>query len=841
MKKGIIKLLVFALVFVASLFIIGRLMNQGHDNLTVKMAQATLPLMSMENEGITYNQLQGYTCAMDVAFQRETVTVLGQNRDTGFLVECFGQKISGISIEVRNMDGSRLIEKTEIQDYETTSDKIRGRVYLKDLIEPDTDYSLAFLLTLENGQEVYYYTRVIWSENLHQVEKIQYAEDFHEKLYDKEAARELTKYLETNGKLEDNSSFHQVNIHSSFKQITWGDLKVKEVVKPVVNLTEIAGQTASMELKYVVATHEGKTDTLYTVVEHFRVRYSTDRMYLLDYQRTMTQIPSVERMYGNDKILLGITETDVPMMESGDGNIVVFEIANRLFSYDAGSNKLAVIFSFYEEGTLDRRTLNDEHDIRILDVDEGGNVVFAVCGYMNRGRYEGQVGLQIYLYNSSLNTIEELIYIPCRETYSVLAAEIDKLLYINRESKLFLQMKNGIYGVDLMERTWEQQVGLEGDDSLHISENQRIAVWSEENGGNYGNRLYIRNFSLESSGEVRVAAGEAIKPLGFMGEDIIYGIAKVEDIVRMNTGKTVFPMYKICICNSSGSVLKEYHQEDLYVTECTIEDNQIILERVKKQENGSFLEADRDYIMNNQEVEPGKNVIVTADIEVYERYVQIQTRHTIDSKSIKILTPKEVVFEGGRELQISYEEERARYYVYGPYGVEEIFLSPADAVALAYKISGVVVNRLGESVWIKGNRVTKNQIMAIKEATVTEQKNSLAVCLDTIFKYEGLVRNSEYFLNRGQSVMEIMKENLPDAEILDMEGCNLDSMLYYVNRDIPVLALLDDGEAVLVTGFNEFNVVIMEPATGKLYKKGINDSAEWFEQNGNCFITYYRE
>ena len=95
--------------------------------------------------------------------------------------------------------------------------------------------------------------------------------------------------------------------------------------------------------------------------------------------------------------------------------------------------------------------------------------------------------------------------------------------------------------------------------------------------------------------------------------------------------------------------------------------------------------------------------------------------------------------------------------------------------------------------------------MAIKEASVTEEKNSLAVCLDTIFGLEGLVRNSEYLLGQGMSVMEILEENLVDAQVLDLTGCNLDALLYYVNQDIPVLALLENGEAVLVTGFNEYN------------------------------------
>ena len=55
-----------------------------------------------------------------------------------------------------------------------------------------------------------------------------------------------------------------------------------------------------------------------------------------------------------------------------------------------------------------------------------------------------------------------------------------------------------------------------------------------------------------------------------------------------------------------------------------------------------------------------------------------------------------------------------------------------------------------------------------------------------------------------------------------------------------MLAMLGDGNAVLIVGFNELNTVLMDPLTGEVYKKGMNDSTEWFEENGNCFITYTR-
>ena len=85
-----------------------------------------------------------------------------------------------------------------------------------------------------------------------------------------------------------------------------------------------------------------------------------------------------------------------------------------------------------------------------------------------------------------------------------------------------------------------------------------------------------------------------------------------------------------------------------------------------------------------------------------------------------------------------------------------------------------------------------------------------------------------------------MKDNLEQSRVLDLTGVSLDSVLYYVNQDIPVLVMTEEGEAVLLIGFNEMNTVIMNPATGTVYKMGMNDSKDWFEKNGNRFITYVR-
>ena len=128
--------------------------------------------------------------------------------------------------------------------------------------------------------------------------------------------------------------------------------------------------------------------------------------------------------------------------------------------------------------------------------------------------------------------------------------------------------------------------------------------------------------------------------------------------------------------------------------------------------------------------------------------------------------------------------------------------------------------------------------MAIEGTAADEERSSLEVCLDVILTYEGVTRNTGYLMEQGKTVTEILQENLENVQVLDLTGCSLENILYYPDREIPVLALLEDGNAILITGFNERNVVLMDPQTGQVSRMGLNDASAWFEENGNMFVSY---
>ncbi len=844
MKKTIIKCVYLLVVFVLSLLVVSAVANQGNTDMTMEMAPASYPVVHMKVGGYEVNTLRGYKEAMECSYQRDCITPLEEGRKVCFTVDKYGQNIEKMVFEVRSIDGDRLVENTQILNYEEDENTITAEFTIKDLIDVDTEYMLVLLLENDWGQTIRYYTRIIQTEEYHTVEKLDYVLDFHKRTFDKEAAKELTKYLESNSE-GDNTTFSKVDIHSSFQQVTWGDLQVERLTKPQVTIKELAAQTGSVELDYVVGIQGNNARALIQVKEFYWIRYTADRIYLLDYERTMKQLfDESGESFANNKITLGITlEQDLELMESDGGNIFAFTDGNRLFSYNVTDQKLSRLFSFYDGNYEDERLMWQKHGIRILNVDEAGNVQFIVYGYMSRGKHEGEVGIAVYQFSGLLNTVEELVYIPDDTSYEILDTELEQLAYISKSHTFFFMHDGAVYAIDLQNRTCEVMVSDLKEGSYKVSDSNRMLVW--QMGENLYNckKLMLMNLNTKEKTEIAAESGECLAPLGFMGEDLIYGIAHSGDVVRDNTGNILFPMYCVKIQNENGEILKTYQQDQVYVMGSTIEGNQINLSRLRKnEETGNYMVIEDDQIVNTELEEEGSNKIEIVAVDIYEKIVQIAVKSDIDTKALKFLTPKEVLYEGGREIVLKEEEEQSpRYYVYGKNGVEGIFTDEGNAVNLAYELSGTVINEKGAYVWIRGNRSIKNQIMAIKGNAITEEKNSLAVCLDTMLQYEGIMRNTEYMLNRGETIREILEENLEDARVLDLTGCSLDAILYFTNKDIPVLVSFNDGNAMLIVGFNELNTVVMDPLMGNVYKIGMNDSKELFEENGNRFITYMRE
>jgi hypothetical protein len=349
------------------------------------------------------------------------------------------------------------------------------------------------------------------------------------------------------------------------------------------------------------------------------------------------------------------------------------------------------------------------------------------------------------------------------------------------------------------------------------------------------------NLNTQSTQEITDSSKNRLMPLGFINEDLIYGVAHGEDIKTDLSGKITFPMYAVYIQDEQGNVLKTYKQDDTYVTDASVSDNLITLTRVEKTDDGIYQSIADDQIVNNYVEDGGYNSSEVVVTQNYEKIVQLVLRKTMETTKLKITNPLQVMFDGSRNVDIEIENPIVRYYVYGKYGIDATFTHESDAINLAYSINGTVIDQNGEYVWKKTSRSTRNQIMAITGKQSDEESGSLATCIEVILGFAGSTKNVQPMLDSGMSVRQILEDNLTDMTVLDLTGVSLDAVLYYVNKDIPVLVTLNDGSAMLVIGFNELNVVVMNPQTGTVYKMGMNDATTKFAESGNSFMTYVKK
>ncbi len=840
-SKGIILIIYCVCMFFASLIFLGALMNRGNTDMTAEMSPAGFPLVTFMYEGMQFNTIHGYADQMEIPFLRETITPLMEGRNLSIRIDTYGTGIEKIEYEVRTMDASRLIEDTQIYNYVTNKDIITADITLKDLLEDHQEYSFCLLLQTVKGDEIRYYTRIIEADDYQVPEKLEYVYFFNDATFDKyTASNELPTYLESNSE-GNNTTFHKVNIHSSLNQVTWGNLPVERVTEPVAMIRDIESDIANIEVQYLAVITDNEKDIFYTVEEYYRIRQGEERFFLLDYERTMEQIFDLETAtMANNKIMLGITGEEVQLAESSDGSRMAFVNAGSLYSYNMTDNKISKVFGFLDDDITDLREAYQEHDIKIFHVDETGNVYFMVYGYMNRGIHEGEMGAAIYYYDSVLNTVEEEVFIPYTKSFEMLEQDILKLSYVNSAGAYFIYLDHAVYQIGLLDHTCKQLVTGLPLGAFAASRQQQIIAWASGADLNNATQIIICDLTTGKINNIEAEENTRIQPIGFFGEDFVYGVARKEDIVRDATGKMLYPMYQVLIRDVRGNILKQYEEPGIYVVDTQVGDDMITMVRMKRDEsNRGWSYTTDDQILYNDTSSGGKNTIEVVTTENYEKIIQIVVRKEINLETLQVMEPKQVLFEGDRSVDLGEDTySGSEYYLYVKGDLAGTYTELPKAIDEAYRLNGVVVDDQGTYLYRKTGRVARNQIMAINPVKSETEGGELAVCLDVMLALEGYTVDTAPLLRQGREPEEILEEKGAGMTVLDLNGCKLDIILYYVAQDIPVLARMVDGSAVLVIGYNEYQIVVMNPQTGTNYKISMNEASRWFEENGNWFLAY---
>lgn len=794
-----------------------------------------IPVAYMEMGGRQMNRLHGFLEDRREWADRGNLTVLPDNRKLTVDFYNLDSRITGIQYEIRSMEDESLIERTIVKDWHQDEGTAEAVTILpiQNLIDKDEEYILTLAIATEHQPEIYYYTRIVWTDDAYVEPMLQMAETFSDNTFHYENASDLTTYLETDP-AADNSSLGRVTLKNSFDQITWGNLSLEKTGNVEMELKELQGNMATLCLNYVAASvPKEETDSeeaekeqkspenreYYDITESFTMRWSAQRIYMMDYERTMNQIfDGSSDLYSGKRIMLGISDgSGIQELRSPNGGYQAFAVNKELWLYSRADNQSTRVFSFRQSETDEMANLQD-YGIKLLSAGDDGTVDFLVNGYMSRGSHEGSVGVSLWRYEKGTNTLTERLYLPANESSEELLMGMDSLSCLSGSGTLYLLMGNTVYSVDTASHQAKALAEGMTEENFAVSPRQERIAWQDGEELHNSSAVHILDLETGKDAQIKAPEGSSIRLLGFVGEDLVYGLAEENSSVKVN-GRTVQgPMYALEIVGKDMNLQTRYEKEGVYITDVEIEGSRVHLQRMTRV-GDSYMAAGADTLVCNEEVEEDSmEGIGYLASEERGRVYFVQLSDSV-SGSVDIKVPSRAVAEENNTVALGQTDRsgRRQYYAYSGGRLRGVFESFTDAVSAAYDGMGIVTDGDGNMFW---SRVGRADMMTIRNP-------------------ESLVPDLERYLKGFE---EGDQETSDGGAIVDAGGLSLNQVLYFISRGYPVAAYTGDGSYAVIYGYDSYNIsCLWYPGTEQAYteKMGLNDASAWFEANGgNGFVAF---
>ena len=815
MKNFFKRFLVLLVVFILGVAGTAFLMNNETTDDRSDMNDAVLPEVMVQFGDVLTNRMYGYRQPMEADFVRDSVTPLDTTKKLTLVVNPYDTKVRNLSYEIRTSDGSKVMENRTIKSLDTGSDGyLRTEIEISSGLLMNQEYSLQITLSTNHG-DAYYYTRVVSRSATYTEQYAKFADDFVQMSLDKTQADNLAAYLETSDSAS-SRNFAGLNINSPLADVSWGNLNPQLSKAGIPVIKDINETTASISIEYEIsAQNENGNTEYYLVTDFYRMRYDETRIRLLDFKRSASEVfdPSLS-VISNSGLLLGVRSKDVDYLTNEDGSVTAFTQNGDLWSYVPDTGKFVEIFTFRKDTESDFRDARVEHDIKLLSVENNGDVDFMVYGYMNRGAHEGYSGVGIYHYNNDQGAIEEQVFIPCTESFEFLQEDLGTLSYVNQSGQLFIMIAGNLYQINIDENTYEVLADHIDSDDFGVSVTNAHAAWKSES-GDYAGQIEFIDFDTMERRRIAPEASQKLDLLGFMNEDLVYGVVLDGDTLPNATGYMIDGITTFRIEGFDGTVKKEYHQDGLYVAGVTV--GTTLMEFTLVQKSGDIYKGvKKDNIMNNSTAATDKTSVEQTSSSRQGVIVRLTFENSPSSEEPLILYAK--VRNAGEkvvDIQVDKSSVEEVYYVYAGGGLDSVWTDPAKAVQRADKQTGVVLNRAQQYVWERGNMKTQ---ITLNTTDIPE-----------------IIRTASLDVQNLQNGLG------DSAKVIDLTGCSLENVLYEVSAQRAVVARTGSDSSVVIVGYDQYNTYLLDPSTGEVKPYGMNDSTALFKNAGNMFITYLEQ
>lgn len=841
MNNKVTRIIVLILVYISAMVTFSFLENKVNKDVTMTMEEATLPVVQFVYQDTILNELHGYTQEMDMLSMRDGLMPIGDSRTLDIEVMTYGQEVDNLSYKIRSMDSERLLVEVDSAEMVASQDKVECQIKLPSLFANNVEYNMEIAVTI-GDEKVYYYTRIVCAPDCFTDETLAFALEFHKYTFREDANTFIPTYMDP--ATGDATNLAYVDLTCTLGQITWGKFEGVKLTEPVASFKEINSSYNVITLNYIITNvNENNEVEYYNVEEYYRLRQTATRIYVLNFERRMNQIFRGENdfLLGTSAIQLGIRDKDVEFLANDSGDVIAFVQEGELWSYDRNNNTITQVFSFRDVEGMNNRENWDQHDIEVLRVDEAGSISFLVYGYMNRGIHEGQVGVGVYYYDALAQTVEEEVFIATDKSYEVLKAELGKLMYLNEQKQFFFLLNNDVYKIDLTNYQVEVLVEADTNECYAVSESGRYLAWISEENLNSSVSITLEDLKTGIVHHITSGSNTYLKPITFIGEDFVYGVANSGDVKEDSVGNLMFPMSAIEILNTSEEkqeIIKTYRPESGKIGEISVDANNVYLQLVEES-NGRYVEIGADTIMNRESAPANGVAIETTKTEIKQTQVSLSMKAISTTENPEIIYPKHILVEEDRNVVFDIQTE-GYYYVYVKGEVLLATMDAAEAIKVANENYGVVVDSDVNYIFKRARSTTQSALTNLSPNEADVQASSLTKCISIMLKKEGAGIGVSDLMEAGQTPIEIVTNTFKDYRVLELKGSVIDDLLYFIDQGTPVFAKTGNNQAVLLVGYSANNIYYYDANSGQTRSIGYDEIDDLFYQGGNYFIAYVK-
>ena len=717
------------------------------------------------------NKMYGYSNEMDAAVSDNILSLVLDDFSMKFrIVDTDISEIEDFDYSIRKFDTNELVESGERTKVE--SDIID--LHLSSLMEENKEYSLELKL-YTNGKTYHYYSRIIRSNTEFVKKLIDMANTFSNNNFDSNTARDNSMYLESDG-TGNSRGLEYVTLKSDFEMISYNGMSLTPAEKEVT-LVNYNGKVGEIHFSFTADAY-GKT---YNIEENFICKSGAQRLYMLDYTRTMNQ-KILNKLTVDKKIDLGMGNRGSRIITNAKVDKIAFLADNKLFLSDGKKENVDVIYSCGKNNY-------------IMPLKFGDGLYFINYGYNLDDSHIGEVGVCLLKYMEDTKKVSKLAFIKTDVDVASLKESIDELAYMGDSGMLYIKLLDKVVGLDITSGSYVTVAENLETGKYSISQDKSLLSW------NVGDGLNIYNFAVGENKQID-NANEVMLPIGYIGSDLVVAIQS-QNISNTVNGKSAGSIFeKISIYNNLLELQKEYTYDGRYIDNINVSGNRVHIE-LYQYDGENFTRLGEDTIISSKSVASESRLSSYADSYRGKNYVIDYTkkidREISYSKTLEIEASD---LEYDIELNTSYLKNM--YYVYINSKLKGIYDDPVRAVEDAYTDMGFV---------------RRNGIMIYVRAMVDTASN-------INFEASAAGEYVNYWENN---------------ELTRFRGITLKEAMYFLTIKKPVFTFTAINNPVILTGYDSKTVTIYDINTSSIQKIDINEAQSTFNSTQNdfsCFFTF---